>query len=70
MKTKYKFIEFRVGEKGAFRCENRRYGDLLGIVEYRDAWNDFVFIPQTCSMFSPDCLADIQHFMGQLKKGK
>ena len=70
MKTKYRFIEFEDMSSGIYLCKNRKHGDILGYLEWERLWKCFVFMPDEYTKFSPDCLADIQHFMGQLKKGE
>lgn len=68
MKTKYKFIEFvQPEDRNFWCCYNRKKGDDLGSVEWCGPWKKWIFCPDEDAVFSADCLADIQHFMGQLK---
>ena len=73
MKTKYKFIEFDMmpeDDRGCvfYSCLNRKTGDCLGFVEYYKDWRQYCFEPADGAIFSSSCLADIQHFLGQLNK--
>lgn len=67
MKTKYKYIEFLKTPK-EWLCVNRRGGYSLGAIALtidfgRRQWN---FAPQTDTVFSSDCLADIAQFLNDL----
>lgn len=70
-KTKYKFIHFEQcsNAEGNWDCLNNKTGGCLGGIGYYKAWRQFVFVPEgSLVVFSAGCLADIQHFMGQLDK--
>ena len=73
MKTKYKYIHFiKMYNKPieVWLCQNNKDDDPLGTVEYYRPWNTLVFDPDLGAIFSADCLADIQHFMGQLEQAR
>lgn len=71
MRTKYKFIHFvkdAVFDCDVWDCHNNKTDGILGEVSWYKRWNQWIFEPEDCCAFSADCLADIQHFMGQLPK--
>lgn len=61
----YKFIHFEETATFWF-CKNNKSGAILGRVEWYYPWKQYIFEPSGSALFSADCLADIQHFMGQL----
>lgn len=71
-KTKYQYIEFIQGDepfdgKPFWYCRNIKNRTMLGGVSYYGRWKQHVFSAADDSMiFSASCLADIQHFIGQL----
>ncbi len=67
MRTKYKYIHFvEVGD--VWGCYNTRNHTTLCWLEYYPMWGQWVMTGAEIEhIFSADCLADIQHFMGQLK---
>lgn len=68
MKTKYRFIEFRlVSDKPKiWECCNTKSNDVLGCVDWFVSWRQFVFNPENLTTYSHDCLTDIAHFLQQL----
>ena len=70
MKRKYKFVEFAESfvEPDLWLCFKRKEVDLLGHLELRKNWRQWVFAGQEGRVFSADCLRDIIFFMGQLPK--
>lgn len=80
MKTKYKFIHFEKIDNGLWSCHNNKSCDELGNVEWYPRWKQWVFVPRVFvprvfvpiseTLFSVDCLKDIQDFVGQLAKQK
>lgn len=75
MKTRYKHIEFvEAGEprngKRRYRCINLKFGETLGRVAYYPNWKRYVIDFEPDCVFDHICLADIQHFLGQLNEGK
>lgn len=79
MKTKYKFIHFEERSDELFKnnsvrkvfiIRNNKSNSNLGSIEWCAPWNRYCFIPNEVAIFDASCLADIQHFIGQLKEGK
>lgn len=71
MKTEYRYIGFddispKARRTRLYLCKNRRHNAALGIVQWNAPWRQYVFEPNECCIFSADCLADIQDFIGQL----
>ncbi len=66
MKTKYKYIEFVFIDN--WICRNKKHGDALGLCLYDFSWHQWIFHPNGKSIFSEDCLSDIQDFLRQLNK--
>ena len=71
LQARYKFIRFE--ERGfsvrghkAWICKNNRSNDPLGYVEWNTAWTTFVLIPEGQTMWSPDCLQDVIHFISRI----
>jgi hypothetical protein len=69
MKTEYRFICFQQYQPDQWGCYNRKSKDGLGVVFWYKPWKQWCFTPDTKTVFSTDCLADIIHFIGQLPKG-
>lgn len=71
LKTRYRHIHFvEVPQKGAhkmYEIFNNKSGVSLGGVFWYAAWRWFCIAPEQGSVFDETCLADIQHFIGQLK---
>ena len=77
MKTKYKFISFEKADfaevpkgKPVWNLRNNRSEGLLGKIFWYSVWGQYCFYPEFDTIFNDTCLADIQHFIGQLKEGK
>jgi hypothetical protein len=70
MKTRYKYIHFVKFGDTTWHCLNSRHKDVLGYISYYAPWRQWTLHPANATEFSADCLADIQHFMGQLAKPK
>jgi hypothetical protein len=51
-----------------FDCYNKRSMDVLGCVFWYAPWRQYCFQPKAKTVFSADCLFDIQYFIGQLMK--
>ena len=66
MKTKYNYIHFEV-TGNYWECRNNKTNKVLGIVYTHKRWKQYVYAPKTITVYSAGCLADIQHFMEQLK---
>ena len=58
--TKYKMWEIH----------SKRGDDLLGWIQYYEPWKEFVFSPETSTIFSTGCLQDIITFIDQIKDDK
>ncbi len=75
LKTRYKFIHFGQALGPEFEagwvCYNNRDGDVLGLILWYRLWRQWIFTTgNEDAVFSTDCLADIQHFMGQLAEAR
>ena len=71
MKIKYKYINFAVVrqdkyENPMWHCLNNRSGGILAIMIYYPKWKQYVMSTINNVVFNDSCLADIQHFLGQL----
>lgn len=71
LKTRYKFIHFARGAavegKPSWFCVNTKSRDDLGVVFWYRPWRQYCFTTDNeDAVFSADCLADIQNFIGQL----
>jgi len=54
--------------KTRYRIFNNKSGSQLGILSYYKPWKRYVLMPEAETVFSDDCLEDIQSFMRQLVK--
>ncbi len=77
MKTKYKFIHFEINasrlfckDKPMWYVKNNRTTATLGIIDWYQPWRQYCFSPFHNTIFNDSRLADIQHFIGQLKEEK
>lgn len=73
MKTKYKHIHFVVaGETSgkAWECQKQKSNAVLGGIFFYEKWRQYCFVPEHGTFFDGTCLADIIHFMSQLRIGK
>lgn len=75
MKTEYQYIRFALWpvqpsvKTQTWDCRNIRHGTQLGVVKWDGAWRQYVFEPSRRGViFSAGCLADIQHFIRQLRE--
>lgn len=69
MNTRYKFIHFEPSgrtPRPVWSCINNRAGDVLAHLYWYQPWRQYVMQADPDAVFSADCLADIQHFIGQL----
>jgi hypothetical protein len=72
VKTEYQFIRFDIvpgleqRKTRVYVCRNNRHETYLGKVSWDGQWRQYCFSPGTETIFSAGCLADIQHFIGQL----
>ncbi len=67
MKTKYNHIHFKEFDE-YWECRNNKTNKSLGIIYTHKHWSQYVYAPQTITVYSTGCLADIQHFMQQLER--
>ena len=73
MKTRYKHIYFDevptmiVEEHCTWFCRNNKTDDVLGTLTYYSPWKRWVFEGEQDCLFDESCLADIIHFIKQLK---
>lgn len=70
MKIEYRHIYFNELPNHEFYCLNKRTRAVLGVVKWYPIWKQYCFFPECDIVFSQDCLADIQHFIGQLKENR
>jgi len=72
MKTIYKYIYFEVIEEKpktkVWGCFTIAGHSRLGEVKWYGPWRQYTFSPIPDTDFSMDCLDDIKHFLGQLKR--
>ena len=67
LKSNYKYIEFDEAGYNIWGCTTKS-GIAIGHVKYYASWKQCCFFPNNGTVFSGDCLADIQHFLGQLNE--
>lgn len=68
MKTEYKFIHFRRINDKEWAVKNNKTKGHIGEISYYSPWRQYVFEGFSGCVFNNTCLADIQHFIGQLNK--
>ncbi len=70
LKTKYKYIEFieqpSLFGQSFYYVKNKRYGSILGNVEFYYDWHCFTFISNAGIVLDKVCLSDITDFLTQL----
>ncbi len=73
-KTEYKYIHFvKVIENhktDVWECRHNTIKGVLGIlgeIKWANGWRQYCFCPEYGTEFNNTCLADIIHFLGQLK---
>jgi len=54
------------GTTSRWAVRNRKSNYLLGWIKWYGAWRRYCFFPLVDSVFSADCLADIQETIGAL----
>jgi hypothetical protein len=74
MKTQYKYIHFveivQDPNHSTWSCRTNSGQLELGRTEWYYPWKQYCYSPTYQAVYSADCLDDISHFMGQLKKTK
>jgi len=53
---------------GVFLISNKRFGDVLGHIEWYAPWRRYVVAFQEDTVWSQDCLADVAEFLRSLPK--
>jgi hypothetical protein len=48
---------------------NSRQQDVLGCIEYYSAWRRWIFVARESSVWSTDCLADVQDAIKKITAG-
>ena len=72
--TEYEFIYMRQLPKPAKRktfiwtVYNKRSNATLGEISWYPPWRQYAYLPTGFTVYSAGCLADIQHFIEQLKE--
>ena len=66
MKTVYRFIKMRPLNDITWTVANKKKGNVLAIIKYDKQWRLWVLDPYGGTIWSADCLADVQSFIGQL----
>lgn len=70
MKDRYQYIHFiktgQLAKTSVYTCRNNASGEGLGQIRWYGPWRQYCFFPTVQVVFSAGCLADIQHFLGQL----
>ena len=74
LKTEYRFIKFEQESNmyqanPIWRCKNKKQNTQLGIIEYYNHWNQWVFgYIDHQIIFNSDCMDEILHFLKQLNR--
>lgn len=69
MKTKYKWVEFIYNEdRESWDVWNHRFKQYLGYIKFNVStnWKEWEFLPDSYTLFTKQCLADIIDFIKQL----
>ncbi len=66
MKTVYKHVKMMLFKEGAWAVVNKRKQNVIGTITNYKPWKTWVLEPNYGTIWSADCLADVQNFMGQL----
>lgn len=68
--VEYKYIYFvKVEDKpktSVWHCRNQKSKRIVGVVKWYGPWRQYCFFPEGDVVFNVDCLANINHFIGQL----
>jgi len=71
MKTEYQYLVFvqqpSNGKTSIWSCQNKHYGEELGIVKWFGSWRQYCYFPTVPATYSTGCLQDISSFIEQLK---
>jgi len=65
-----KYLEFKQvpyeGKIKRFEVISKNHGFILGRILWYVAWRQYIFHPQTETIYNKDCLNDIKNFLQQL----
>jgi hypothetical protein len=53
------------GKTKVWSVDNSNDGSHLGVVKWHGAWRKYVLLTEPNCIWSPDCLADVAHFIGE-----
>lgn len=67
-RLRYKFIHFKFCRGTTWQCLSNKNHDLLGFVVHYRPWRQYIFQPEPNTVFSIECLHDIQDFMAALAR--
>jgi len=75
LKTEYKHIYFRrlnyssapKRKTSIWGCYSLKNDFCLGLVEWQFSWRQYCYYPEIHTLYSKDCLQDIQDFMQKLR---
>jgi len=66
-----KYLEFRLLEKKpktqVIEVMSKFHGSRLGIIKWFPKWRQYVFFPESGTVFNVECLNDIQSYMRGLR---
>lgn len=72
MKTKYKYINFKLTEKkpktNVYQCLNNKSGIELGIIKWYPSWRQYCYLPSCPAVYSKGCMDDIGEFIDKIMK--
>ena len=67
-----KYLEFEeceyAGKTQVFAVLSKKHGDILGKVRWYGPWRQYVFYPETGTLFNPTCLNEISWFVADLTR--
>ena len=66
----YKFLTVETDDGETYYLVNRKSGECIGAVAKYRPWSQWCFFPNNETVWSDGCLADVQDFMGKVKRGE
>jgi len=67
-----KYMDFYLVEKkpktNVYQIENKKSGDVIGIIEWYSVWRQYVIQPEFGCIFNDTCLKEIAEFLSELNK--
>jgi hypothetical protein len=69
MKTEFQYLVFKElpvapnRKTKEWSCDNRRYGEQLGVVKWNGQWRQYCYFPTCEAVYSAGCLNDIAEFI-------